>query len=282
MKRTGKSAILAALGGATLLATIATRAHAQTWQTILDLGPTTDGHDVLVNPFPNSPLPPGVFVAADTSGPNNEIAFFDTAQPQSAYNPSVVVPSPGLINRLGSDSAVGALYSVGYVRKADNSLAWDVRRSLDGGVSWGAVDSGWQLSLGATARATDFAADQAGNLFVCGNAADSKGRVTAILRKSGNQGSTWQTQTIGVAVALHFVPANIQNQGGMFVVGRGANGWTVQRSRNAGSTWTTVDAWTVSKSGDTVATAITSDPQGNLYVAGHGKRLVPYGPAHGP
>src|SRR5579871_4869186 len=37
----------------------------QTWQTILDLGPSTYGHDVLANPFPNSPLPIGMFVTAD-------------------------------------------------------------------------------------------------------------------------------------------------------------------------------------------------------------------------
>jgi len=279
MKRTIKSALLTALSTPTLLAAIALTTQAQTWQTILDLGPGTDGYDVLVNQFPNSPLPPGVFVAADTNGPDNEIAFFDTAQPQSASNPSVVVPLPGLINRLGWDPFLGALYSVGYVRKADSSLSWDVRRSLDGGFSWAALDSGWQLSPGGSARAMGFAADQTGILFVCGNATDSKGKGSLILRRSSDHGTTWQTQTIGVAVALHFLPANSQNQGGLFAVGRlGSNAWGVQRSRDAGRTWTTVDSWTVSKTGDAVATASTSDPQGNLYVAGHGKAgKTPYG-----
>jgi hypothetical protein len=279
MKKITDRPTLAKFAVSVLYAAAVMNTHAQTWQTILDLGPRTDGKDVLVNPT-NSPLPPGVFVAADMSGPDNELAFFDTSQTQSPSNPSVVVISPGLINRLGCDSSLGALYSVGYVRKADNSLAWDVRRSLDGGQSWAPLDSGWQLSPGASTRAMGFAADQAGNLFVCGNATDSKGRGSLILRKSGDQGMTWQTQAIGVAVALYFLPANSQNQGGLFAVGRlGANAWGVQGSRDAGNTWTTVDSWMVSKSGDTVAMAIASDPQGNLYVAGHGKKgtTSPYG-----
>ena len=279
MKRITKIAELFRFGACALFSAAALNAPAQTWQSILDLGPSTYGWDVLANPFPNSPLPPGVFVTADIfSSPLCEIAFLDDAQPQSSSNPSVIT-SPGVINRLGFDSSLGALYSVGYIRKADNSLAWDVRRSLDGGVSWASLDSGWQLSPGVSTRAMGFAADQGGNLFVCGNATDSKGRVSLILRKSGDQGATWQTQTIGVTVALHFLPANSQNQGGLFAVGRlGSNAWGVQRSRDAGNTWTTVDSWTVSKSGDTVATAVTSDPQGNLYVAGHGRKATsPYG-----
>ena len=280
MKRITNLAALVKFGVSTLFVATALNAPAQTWQTILDLGPSMNGYDVLVNPFPNRPLPPGVFVAADMSGPDNEIAFFDTSQPQSASNPSLVVPLPGLINRLGCDTNLGALYSVGYVRKADNSLAWDVRTSLDGGQSWVPLDSGWQLSSGASTRAMGFAADHTGNLFVCGNATDSKGRVSLILRKSSDQGVSWQPQTIGVAVALHYLPANSQNQGGLFAAGRiGSNGWGVQRSRDTGNTWTTVDSWMVSKAGDTVATAIASDPQGNLYVAGHGKKgtTSPYG-----
>jgi hypothetical protein len=279
MKKITNSPTLVKFALSVLYAATVMNIHAQTWQTILDLGPSMNGYDVLVNPFTNSP--PGVFVAVDISGPDNEIAFFDTSRPQSASNPSVVVPLPGLINRLGCDTALGALYSVGYVRKADNSLAWDVRTSLDDGQSWGPLDSGWQLSLGVNTRARGFASDQAGNLFVCGNAIDSKGRVSMILRKSGDRGMTWQTQAIGVdAVALHFLPANSLNQGGLFAVGRpGVNAWGVQRSRDAGNTWTTVDSWTVAKSGDTAATAIASDPQGNLYVAGHGRKGInsPYG-----
>jgi hypothetical protein len=196
MKKITDSPRLAKFAVSVLYAAAVINTHAQTWQTILDLGPRTDGNDVLANPFPNSPLPPGVFIAADTSGPNNEIAFFDTAQPQSASNPSVVVPLPGLINRLGCDTSLGALYSVGYIRKADNSLAWDVRRSLDRGQSWVPLDSGWQLSPGVSTRAMGFAADQAGNLFVCGNATDSKGRVSLILRKSSDQGVSWQPRPL--------------------------------------------------------------------------------------
>jgi hypothetical protein len=245
--------------------------HGQTWQTILDLGPSTYGHDVIANPFLNSPLPSGVFVTGDIfSSAECETVFMDTAQPQSASNPSVVVPSIGLIDRLGFDSTLGALYSVGYIRKPDNSLSWDTRRSLDDGQTWVDLDSGWQPSAGAPTQATGFAADTDGELFACGTATDSKDRTHAILRKSVDHGVTWSTSVINAsaALAIQSVPANPQNQGGLFTVGRLGNLWGVQRSRDGGTTWTTVDSWGP-KNGVAIAAAITSDVQGTIYVAGH-------------
>jgi hypothetical protein len=79
----------------------------QTWQTILDLGPMMNGYDVLANPFPNSPLPPRVFVAADSSGPDNEIAFFDTAQRQSAGRLPHPREPPGYGERPGPAALLG-------------------------------------------------------------------------------------------------------------------------------------------------------------------------------
>ncbi len=196
MKRITHLTALVKFGAWSPFVITALHAPAQTSQTSLDLGPATDGHDVLVNPLPNSPLPPGVFIAADTTGLDNEIAFFDTSQPQSASNPSVVIPSPGLINRLGSDASLAALYSVGYVRKAVGNLyvaghgrkattspyGWYVRRSSDGGNTWQTLLT--NFSAGGDSLVNDAAVDGAGDLWVVGaaNAANSATEVWAMQR----------------------------------------------------------------------------------------------------
>lgn len=59
----------------------------------------------------------------------------------------------------------------------------------------------------------------------------------------------------------------------MFSVGRQTPGsvtqWTVLRSRNSGQSWETVDAWTPAKNTAGIATGVTSDEQGNLFVIGY-------------
>ena len=107
MKRITNLAALVKFGVSTLFVATALNAPAQTWQTILDLGPMMNGYDVLANPFPNSPLPPRVFVAADSSGPDNEIAFFDTAQRQSAGRLPHPREPPGYGERPGPAALLG-------------------------------------------------------------------------------------------------------------------------------------------------------------------------------
>jgi hypothetical protein len=79
----------------------------------------------------------------------------------------------------------------------------------------------------------------------------------------------FQSQNEGSANAAHFVPDfGPANPGGLFVVGRVADKWTVQRSRDAGATWTTVDSWVPQKNSIAGALAIASDGAGKIYVLG--------------
>jgi hypothetical protein len=151
------------------------------------------------------------------------------------------------------DPATGDLYSVGV----------SVRRSSDQGATWQPADSFAYSSSGV-------AADGMGNIFVAGNAADASGYLHWIIRKSSNRGATW-TNLLDLSTrrqnckpnGICYVPGR-----GLFVVGRVADKWTVQRKRDTETTFTTVDTWTAAKNGASLASGIVSDSQGNIFVCG--------------
>jgi len=251
-------------------------AHAQSAQVVTDLYRTI-GRDLAANPAADGTMPPRLFVALDTPDfVNDAVCVLDPTQPQGDSNPSALVGSLGLVNKLTYDPASDSLYSVGGDPSVYNSpTGWIVRRSLDQGQSWTTLDAGWRLGSGAPSRATGFARDLAGNLLVGGWAYDkyaTPNRQFWIIRRSSNQGATWSTLKFGkggidTCAAVHFTSAQ---PGSPFAVGRIEGKWTVMRSRDAGLSWQTVDSWGT-KSGDAVAIAITSDSSGRLFVGGQGR-----------
>jgi len=263
---------LATLGYAALLAAAAHNARAQTFTEPLVLNQAA-ADDVLVSPFASSEL----LLSARTADFGRTVLAADFIA-----SPPIVTPLDSQIGespyarRLGLAPTSGALFSVGSVNGA-NWIAWHVRRSLDGGASWVTVDPGWQLASGAAASASGCAADTNGNVFVSGWAYDKatspKQKIFWIVRISSDLGNTWTTLKFGsgpsdTAAAIHFmpVPADQRHLGGVFAVGRIGAAATVMRTRNGGLNWTTVGSW--SFRGDAIATALTSDAQGNLYVGG--------------
>ena len=255
---------------AALFAAAALTTRAQVVNTLLDLGPNTGPYDVMVDPF-NSAT--GLFLAARGGTEVGTIMRVDLAQ--APVSTTVVDQSPGRIDQLGFDSQSGALFAVGSVLQGSERL-WQVRRSLDQGATWSAAGANYQYKSGAAAFGLGFAADGAGKVFACGYAYNrSGGNALWTVRKSSDQGANWSTYAIGkgpedVAFAIHFVPDfGPANHGGLFAVGRYNSLWTVQRSRDGGNTWTTIDSWSAVRNGTSVARTITSDAQGNVYVAGH-------------
>ena len=264
------SLIRPALIAAALL--VALNTHSQTFTELLALD-RASAEDVLVSPFTSGQLLLAVrtadwgraVVAADLSG---SIPFFtplDTKLGGGFY-----------LRRLGVATTSGALFSVGSV-STGTGFAWNIRRSTDQGISWASAGPDWQLATGAAASASGLAEDADGRIFVSGWAYDKatspKQKILWIVRVSADQGNTWNTLNFGsgpsdTAAAIHFVPIpmNQRHLGGVFAVGRIGSASTVMRTRNGGVNWTTVDSW--SSRGDAIATAITSDSLGNLYVGG--------------
>ena len=268
MKQIATFESLAMLGYAALLAATTLNIPAQTLLVVDQAA----GEDVLVNPFA-----PGELLLAARKA-NWEWAVL--AADLTALEPSVTLratqfdlgPYP---RRLGYGLTNGAIFSVGGIYT--NGYAWHVQRSLDQGSSWEPLDPGWQWAPGATATASGFAEDAAGNYFVSGWAYDKatspKQKILWIVRVSADQGTNWSTLKFGsggmdTAAAIHFVPVPLDQRhlGGVFAVGRIGSAATVMRTRNGGVNWTTVGSWTFR--GDAIATSVTSDTHGNLYVGG--------------
>jgi hypothetical protein len=246
--------------------------EAQVVNTLVDLGTNTSAYDVIVDPFnPATKL----FLAGHDSSAGATIFHVDLTQVPVGI--SVVDRAPGDIAQLGYDSNMGVLFSVGSVYDASaGGRSWQVRRSVDQGATWSGAGPNYQYKAGAAAYALDLTCDNLGTVYTCGYAYNRDGGSPLwIVRKSQNSGATWTTcAAIGkggndAAMAAHFVADyGTANHGGIFVAGRLGSTWTVQRSRDGGNTWTTVDTWTSAKSFTSWAKTITSDAQGNLFVAG--------------
>jgi hypothetical protein len=173
----------------------------------------------------------------------------------------------------GSDSA----YAAGYGSDGGDEH-WLVRKSADEGASWSGVDD-YQRVADQSARATAFAKDGAGNLFVGGFAQDASGFPRWIVRKSVNDGSSWSTIsdfTYAASQPSRVAGAAVDASGNVYVVGAGTDGsgithWVVRKSGDSGATWSTVDDYNYSSGKDAAATSVTVDASANVYVSGYGK-----------
>jgi hypothetical protein len=72
------AAMAAALSGVATL-------QGQTLEEILDLGPGTQGTDLLVNPSPNEPWPAGLFLSADTPDRGYVVLSVDLTQNSPSF-----------------------------------------------------------------------------------------------------------------------------------------------------------------------------------------------------
>lgn len=152
---------------------------------------------------------------------------------------------------------------------------WLVRKSADGGDTWTTVDSLWGSSV-REARALGFGSS--GATFVAG----AVGNVWTV-RRSTDDGASWTTvdsyqagnypsEAYGLAV---------DGAGNIYVAGSAQSSkkgsytdqWVVRRSSDGGSTWSTVDNFTLESYRNYQApegwpTAITIASSGDLFVSG--------------
>ena len=181
-------------------------------------------------------------------------------------------------NAITSDTA-GNLYVVGQADAGSNHLSWIVRRSQDGGTTWSTVDT---ISGGAAASyANSVFVSPTGNIFVAGLIPGGKkgtiGQWT--VRRSQDGGNTWSTvdsYQLNTAYDADATSLGTDAAGNLYAVGwadtrgsasLGVDHWTVRKSSNGGTTWTTVDDFPA-QSGQSRPAGFAKDSLGNLYVVG--------------
>jgi hypothetical protein len=172
----------------------------------------------------------------------------------------------------------GAIYAAGIAgtNQAAAGFAWVVRRSSDGGTTWTTVDSVW--SNNTISEATAIGTTPSGGIFVVGRVAD-----VWSVRRSTDGGASWTTvdsyEQSGMFSEAYGVA--VDGTGTLYVAGVAqassqnsySDQWVVRRSTDGGSTWTTLDNYTLESYSipqRPVAwpTGITLAPSGSVFVCG--------------
>lgn len=251
----------------------------------LDLPSRESGsaYSILINPFSLSDGPPGAFVGFNPNYPEavpfpGSVLRLDPPAASSVeWQPTVVDGALLSVNRLGYEAISRCLYAAGsWKTSATSAGVWQVRLSSDGGVSWDRTDDSFQLHASGTAYPMGLATDPVGNVYVSGVAHTKLNSQShwLVRRKSPGLNGQWSTvadfevKGKGYAKSMGFVPAFGSIPSGLIAVGSLGDKWTVQRSRNQGATWTTVDSWSPKFGGATYAVGIASDSSGKMFVVG--------------
>lgn len=261
---------------------------AQTWQTILQIDSAVaraenyrgDNRAIMIDPLSSAADFPSLIAAGKPAGENSSLHGLDQAADPGATGRLPLDACSGSVFSLTSDDT-GTLYWAGDMATGTSTTAWEVRRSIDGGVTWTTIRT---FSLGgARAQARGVSVDSAGNLVVCGLALDAAGYshwivetktptgdwVTRDVFKSSAQTSLTTGESIVQALGVAELPGP---DGGLFVVGSRGNRfsgrWTVTRSRDGGQSWQTVDSWLPSSKGSSRARKVSVDNTGRIFVLG--------------
>jgi hypothetical protein len=163
--------------------------------------------------------------------------------------------------------ASGRVYSGGSLTRDCSGMncpgdVWTVRLSSDAGLSWTTLDS-FQFATGKNATANAVLEDPLGNVFVAGRADNKGGNTHGLLRKKPSTGGSWiilDDVSGSSMTGIHLAPGGA----GLFTMLLSNGSWTVRRSIDGGTTWTTVDQ----PFGGTARKA-TSDSAGYVYVVGN-------------
>jgi len=255
--------LLLPLALAVALTLLTHTAFAQTWQTVDDFQYAAD-RSAQAWALAKDPLG-NIYVA----GIGNDVAgdhalVMKSSDGGSTWSTLPVDDFTGVGNGawysgITSDSAGSLFAAGGYADESAGTYHWLVRRSQDVGITWQTIDDVTGEST------TAIATDGTGNIYVAGY-----GSGYWIVRKgtpdsSSPVGMSWQTvDTYAGAVARSVF---CHPTAGVFAVG-GANPWTVRRSQNGGSSWTTVDTFVPKNATYALANGICADLSGNLYVVG--------------
>lgn len=198
----GFTAVLAAA----LLTAAVLNTHAQGWETLATLESPKGGNAVMIDPF-SDPALPGLFIGGTSSF--GSVLHLDQSTDPATLSSSD--PTSFQVQRLASDDS-GNLYSVGYATLGSQSL-WQVRKSEDGGVTWGIVDDASTWSPNGDSTAFGVTADLSGNIYVSGQAyLSTRAKMPYwVIRKGANHGQSWNTvftssKAIAIGSAMKLVP----------------------------------------------------------------------------
>jgi hypothetical protein len=145
--------------------------------------------------------------------------------------------------------------------------------------TWQTVDD-FQYVSGQSSWLYCLGVDAHGNVYTVGEAYDSTSNQHALVRRSTDQGTSWQTvdDYLGPGgLGAIFWGFGIDATQNLYAVGwtryDGQMHWIVRRSSDQGATWTTVDDYTDPTTRSPYAGGVAADRAGSVYVVGAGTSL---------
>ncbi len=170
----------------------------------------------------------------------------------------------------------GNIYAAGYGNDttADH---WIVRKSTDGGTTWGTVDE-YQKTIDQNSSANYFAADSTGKLYVAGYGHDGTAKWGTI-RRSTDNGSTWSyTQEFQYSSTYNTEAYSIgvDSSDNVYWAGYGTDSsskkhWLIRKSTDSAQTWSTLDEYQYATGQSAAAYSGMTDNSGNLYAVGNAR-----------
>jgi hypothetical protein len=153
-----------------------------------------------------------------------------------------------------------------------------VRKSSNAGETWITVDD--YIPTGATgAQCHGMGTDLLGNIYALIWLYTTSSATTWIVRKSTDQGATWNTVDSyifpGGSGANQPIGMTVDSAGNIYVLGQsqissGSFQWVTRKSPDNGTTWTTVDIFQYQSGQSAGPSGITVDNAGNIYTVGYG------------
>jgi hypothetical protein len=270
-----------------LLLAIGLSCQAQSWQTVDDFqqnaNPWTYGDSIVAGGPSN--LVFAVGHVSSTNGVGISLAVRrsrDQGKTWETVDDSTAWSSERFEYLHAAISPTGTVVVAGMVRPDINSWGrWFVRLSADGGSTWATVDDfTYEPDSGGLPVAAAIAAD--GTIYVAGYATTYQGSQRLLIRRSADQGASWETvmdedRSLGTSFGINGVFSMKLTHAGVFLTGVGYNmdsqgrifsPWRVLRSTDQMASWQVVDDWLAPGSDECPARDIAEDARGNLVVVG--------------
>lgn len=168
----------------------------------------------------------------------------------------------------------GAVYVAGAIEPTPETSRWIVRKSTDDGASWDIVDD-FELAPGLGAGGGDVAVADDGRIYVLGGATPVGTETHRIVRRSDDDGASWETVDDFVYAPGHASYTSglgIAPDGSIWSTGQSGSAtmshWIVRKSDDGGDSWDTVDDFQLVPGQTSLPSGIAFAPDGAPFVSG--------------
>lgn len=168
------------------------------------------------------------------------------------------------------------LYVVGYSSTGSSMGSILVRKSRDRGVTWTTILD-YSSGLEGTIQGISISKSSSGDLYVAGALPSASGKGLWAILKSTNEGASWTVLTpytypgseTGTAHYVKAISSTEIYAVGTYTDASNVNRWIVQKSTDAGASWSLLDDYNLVSGKMSLAFGFVKNTLGDMYVSGY-------------